>query len=412
MNRILITFLFLSGGILVYGQSYPTYTPPALSNDQNYILTRTYQTPKTTTPLSVDHEDVVIENVTYLDGLGRPIQKIGIDAGGDGDDILNLIVYDQYGRESKQWLPFNASGDKGSFRTGNIQMSIAYSYAYLFYEEFGGSGNLANPYSVILFDESPLNRIIKQAAPGLDWKMGAGKEIELNYQTNSSYEVRQYEIDLVFTSGVYSPTLNLSSNNNGYYTAGELFKTIIKDENHISGNRHTTEEFKDKKGRVVLKRTYGDSDINGDGDSIDPGEISTKHDTYYVYDDFGNLTYVLPPKTNSSLAAPSSNELTELCYTYKYDKFNRLAEKRIPGKGWEYIVYNKMNQPVLIQDQNLKAQNKWLFTKYDALGKITYTGYISNGNGRSALQGTLDGATSIYEEKQSSSRSLGGTSLY
>jgi len=71
---------------------------------------------------------------------------------------------------------------------------------------------------------------------------------------------------------------------NSNYGARELHKTITKDENHSAGTNHTTEEFKDKQGRVVLKRTYN----NG------------THDTYYVYDDYGNLSYVIPPKVTTS----------------------------------------------------------------------------------------------------------------
>ena len=49
-------------------------------------------------------------------------------------------------------------------------------------------------------------------------------------------------------------------------------------------------------------------------------------------------------------------------------------EKRIPGKGWEYIVYNKLDQPVMTQDAIMDTNDQWLFTKYDALGRVAYTG--------------------------------------
>jgi hypothetical protein len=59
----------------------------------------------------------------------------------------------------------------------------------------------------------------------------------------------------------------------------ELYKTVTFDENTpVTGKG--TEEFKDKEGKVVLKRTYNGSD---------------PHDTYYIYDQYGNLSYVLPP---------------------------------------------------------------------------------------------------------------------
>src|SRR5699024_5040077 len=114
------------------------------------------------------------------------------------------------------------------------------------------------------------------------------------------------------------------------------------------------------------------------------------HDTYYVYDDYGNLTYVIPPKVNTADGV-SDIELTELCYQYRYDNRNRLIEKQLPGKGREYIVYNKLDQPIMTQDANQKAKGEWLFTKYDAFGRVVYAGKdTSNSSTRDALQNSAN----------------------
>ncbi|MBV7270757.1 RHS repeat-associated core domain-containing protein, partial [Winogradskyella sp. WHY3] len=105
----------------------------------------------------------------------------------------------------------------------------------------------------------------------------------------------------------------------------------------------------------------------------------TSHDTYYVYDHYGNLSFVLPPKSEPHTEKPDTTELAELCYQYVYDDLNRLVEKKIPGKGWEYIIYNKLDQPIMTQDANLRAQNRWLFTKYDVFGRVAYTGIFVHG---------------------------------
>jgi len=68
-----------------------------------------------------------------------------------------------------------------------------------------------------------------------------------------------------------------------------------------------------------LKRTYGVSVVAGI-------ETETAHDTYYVYDQFGNLTYVIPPLVNTALPI-TQTILDNLCYQYKYDYRNRLVEK-------------------------------------------------------------------------------------
>ncbi|MGC1632324.1 MAG: hypothetical protein WA749_09470, partial [Gelidibacter sp.] len=209
-----------------------------------------------------------------------------------------------------------------------------------------------------------------------------------------------------YAEKTYIPNLVLGSGTRSYYLKGELYKTVTKDENWVSGKAHTTEEFKDKKGKVVLKRTYGTSKVGGTIVPIAP------HDTYYVYDDYGKLSYVLPPKAEPQTALPSATVLNELCYQYTYDYKNRLVEKKVPGKGLEYIVYNKLDQPILTQDANLKVQNKWLFTKYDAFGRVAYTGEMTKDIGRIALQTEADGALSQAVVKLASATTIDGTTLY
>ncbi|MBO6881932.1 MAG: hypothetical protein JJ870_15365, partial [Winogradskyella sp.] len=234
---------------------------------------------------------------------------------------------------------------------------------------------------------------MKQAAPGKDWKLGNGHEIEMDYLTNtSSTEVRHYTVDLTkYTSNsviTYAPSLESI---NGYYPANELFKTVTRDENHdgTSTKDHTTEEYKNKQGQVVLKRTY-DNEV--------------AHDTYYVYDDYGNLSFVLPPKSEPHAAKPDATELSELCYQYKYDDRNRLVEKKIPGKGWEYIVYNKLDQPIMTQDTEMKNDGIWLVTKYDTFGRVAYTGTKNSTGARTVFQDLVNThqTATQYENKVAS----------
>jgi hypothetical protein len=79
-----------------------------------------------------------------------------------------------------------------------------------------------------------------------------------------------------------------------------------------------------------------------------------------------------------------------------------LIEKKIPGKGWEYIVYNLLDQPVLTQDANQRvpSTNEWLFTKYDVLGRVIYTGiYKDNSNyTRLQMQSYFDSENNMADE--------------
>ncbi len=345
---------------------------------KNYVKNTTYQVETTDGNVATDDK---IETITYYDGLGRPQQTRAKQAGGNKEDIITPIVYDGFGRQILQYLPNADSGASSLyFITPVTLISDVESYYISNFPDDINSGT-PNPYSESAYDGSPLNRVLQQAAPGEDWAIGSGHEIDFEYGTNATLEIQHFIVNLSFANDTYTPALALS----GSYAENELIKVTVKDENHdgTTAKDHTTEEFKDKAGRVILKRTYNNEVI---------------HETYYVYDAYGNLTYVLPPESNPHLGVPS---LDELCYQYVYDVRNRLAEKKIPGKGWEYIVYNFIDQPVLTQDQNLKASDDWVFTKYDAHGRITYTGIMTSTSSRTSLQTTLDAETILFEKSGS-----------
>nr|WP_298789352.1 DUF6443 domain-containing protein [uncultured Allomuricauda sp.] len=327
-----------------------------------------------------------------VDGNEIPLQEMFTV--GKNEDVITHMSYDAFGRQDKEWLPYHKStGNLGSYR-GDVSTEIQQYYKDNYASDFPGVSNVAdiNAYAEKALEASPLNRVLEQAAPGKDWKMGNGHTIRFDYLNNTANEVRRYRVTLAFANNTYTPTLV----SDGYYGADELYKNVTKDENWTSGTDHTTEEFTDKQGRVVLKRTYN----------------SGAHDTYYVYDDYGNLTYVLPPKVVHD-GSISATELSELCYQYVYDHRNRLVEKKIPGKGWEEIVYDKLDRPIMTRDENLKALNQWLFTKYDAFGRVIFTGRDDNTSStRTALQNAADNTLATYEEKRSSALNLAGTNVY
>ncbi|PWW15290.1 RHS repeat-associated core domain-containing protein, partial [Chryseobacterium sp. AG844] len=91
--------------------------------------------------------------------------------------------------------------------------------------------------------------------------------------------------------------------------------------------------------------------------------------------------------------------VNSLCYQYRYDGLDRQVEKRLPGRDdWESVVYDAADRPVLTQDVNLKNKGQWLLTKYDALGRIAYTGLVSGGD-RASMQSQL--ATQVVSETPS-----------
>ncbi|WP_282079680.1 DUF6443 domain-containing protein [Aquimarina algiphila] len=381
-------------------------------SDKNYVHTTVPQTAVTITDMenvscaNANDVDNTIESVTYYDGLGRPIQQRAIKASPTGKDIVTHMQYDAYGRQAKQHLPFEANNTVGSYKTVNVNTDINAYYKNTYSDDFPGiTTNLedVNAYSESVFEASPLNRVTEQGAPGKAWKADPNSDtdhtIKFDWGTNIANEVVNFTV--AFTGGdTEKPQLV----QNNHYAANQLYVTITKDENWTpaDGDLHTTKEYKDKQGRVVLKRTYAST----------PSVPSEAHDTYYVYDRYGNFTYIIPPKVTTNDGV-STNELTELCYQYKYDYRNRLIEKKIPGKGWEYIIYNTLDQPVLTQDANLRAKNRWLFTKYDAFGRVVYTGLIENGSTVALLRNKVNSSTyATYETKTNSPITIAGTPVY
>ncbi|MGV9004450.1 DUF6443 domain-containing protein [Flavobacterium sp.] len=369
------------------------------SADQNYVWTTVNKVPTTTIPSPTDAQKT--QSITYFDGLGRPMQQVAHKQSVTNDDIVTTIEYDAFGRQVKDFLPI-VNGQTLNYH-GITGTDVIDYYAV--------AANLASeassvPFSEKEFENSPLNRVFKQSAPGEPWQMSGGHEIKFDYQSNSTNEVKLYKATATWnaTKGLYETLLNNSSGS-VYYAANELYKTITKDENWTSGKNNTTEEFKDKESRVVLKRSYADI-IQDDTVLI----LEVQHDTYYVYDDFGNLTYVIPPLVEGAV---TEDMLNGLCYQYLYDYRNRLVEKKLPGKDWEFLIYDKLDRLVAsgpaLSPYTSPTGNGWMITKYDVFNRSVMTAWMpgtTTSAGRKALQDTQNIATVLNEGKTTSNTTV------
>lgn len=351
----------------------------SLSQNQNYVVTYTPRAPFQNASL-LPNQNVCDMNVNiqYFDGLGRPIQSVTVKGSPDASkDMVQAMQYDAFGRESIKYQPYTSTSNNGSYKTDAFAAQAGF-----YNSPPTGVKPTAFPYSQTIFESSPLNRVKEQGAPGSDWQpvpnQTTGHTMKMEYGTNIGGEVKLWVVNGSGATG----TTN--------YNANELYKTVSKDENWKEADikAGTTEEFKDKEGRVILKRVW---------------ETNTKSlSTYYVYDDLGNLRYVLPPAVNDNGQAPISSftdndsNFNNFIYGYKYDGRRRLIEKKIPGKGWEYMVYNKLDQIVLTQDPKQRSASQWLFTKYDGLGRVIATGLYTDGANRASLQSTVDAEPNNY----------------
>ncbi|MEQ9412626.1 MAG: hypothetical protein RIF39_02275, partial [Cyclobacteriaceae bacterium] len=193
---------------------------------------------------------------------------------------------------------------------------------------------------------------------------------------------------------------------NSYYAANALAVSLVTDEN---GNKVKT--YTDKMGRTILKKVEADGNV----------ESISWLETYYIYDEYGRLKYQVPPKamavlgTGSTLDA-NNTSVTELIFKYTYDYLGRVIEKKVPGAGVEYVVYDQLDRVVLTQDANLREDDKWMFVKYDIKGRPVYNGWYVNSGSRTTVQGSLDALDyddndKWYEEEEVNATYHGYTNL-
>lgn len=300
---------------------------------QNYIMTCT---------MTDNSGNTSIDDIQYYDGLGRPSIHVRRENNYDGerDHILaTLQEYDNVGRESKVWLPQVITSDYMTSSSFKNQISNAYS---------GDS----RPFNQVIYENSPLNRVISQYGPGDNW---------VNHPISSAYFLNSASGELGCKH--YQIDLDGTLIQRGNYPSGVLKITQVTDED---GN--ISYSFKNDAGQLILTRQISNS---------------IPHDTYYVYDIFGNLCFVLPP------AYQDNPDLSLYAYQYKYDNRNRCVMKTFPGCTPIDIVYDLSDRPVLTRDGEQRKKGEWRFTLYDILGRSVVEGICHSVNLTSIVSSTV-----------------------
>lgn len=394
-NSLAVTFLIL-GSTISYAQAQHTGTDYANGIPVNYVRTWDATAPEAdpNTLLGRPLKDVKMAT-QYFDGLGRPLQTVikqgSLATGGTATDLVSPVEYDVFGREQYKWLPYAAPTENtGVFKKTPFAQQLA------FYNDpngvLKGQGE-SYYYNQTVFESSPLNRVQESYAPGISWAGSASQTSENNrhsgkmkYWFNTvTDDVKIWNVSNVVNSfGTYSLSSVNFGAGAGIYPAGELYKTVTVDEH----NKQVV-EFKDKEGKVILKKVQLTA-VSDDG----TGKNYTGWlNTYYIYDDLGNLRCVIQPEGvkwllshswNFSYPIEGPNALAEQCFRYEYDSRNRMIMKKVPGADPVYMVYDQRDRLVMTQDGNMRNGTvKWMVTLYDDLNRPVQTGLWTDANTRS-----------------------------
>ena len=329
-----------------------------LTAGENYVSTKNYL------DYSSGSAPKVSQKIEYFDGLGRTKQVVEVKASPEGKDVVTHFEYDAFGRAVKNYLPVPQVGTQ---------------YGGIYSSPLSNAPSVYGPekiYTEKTLENSPLNRLQKQVPEGWNWN---SKPVYFEQGSNQLNEVIKVDIT---TTMVENATQSSIVKGNPY-KAGQLFKKTVSDED---GNQ--TIEFTNGKGEMILSRKKMG--------------VSEYADTYYVYNEYGQLAYIIPPFL-SRLTSWGTKDLDLLAYIYRYDGRGRMVEKKLPGKNWEYMVYDRHDRLIFTQDPQLRDKKEWLFTKYDKFNRVVYTGKIDSPAKRVTLQQQADAFTGSTNETRDGS---------
>lgn len=365
----------------------------------------------------------------YIDRQGRTIQTVIKEASPLQYDMVQHHEFNAYGQALKSYMTHTSTA-----KTGDFDPNAAVAQA-TFYGSGVDKATDTKPYSENKVEKSPAARMLESGGLGDGFQVDEySAKYEYSFNTSAD-QIIDWQLDV---NG------DLDVANISYYANNKLSLQRVKSPEWTSGNEHTGLTFTNHLGQKILNRSFVEVD----------GELEYL-DTYYVYDDFGRLTYVVPPEAIRQSQAPAAEyfdpntlniftqsqdfpvsssvnttyyiandkkvELTEgrvfeegfdisvipehgvitgydpvpdmdnYLFKNEYDDAGRLIIKKVPGADEVHYVYDQTGRLILSQDGKQRASDEWTFTKYDKLDRPVLTGVVTDIRERDALQTFIEG---------------------
>lgn len=191
-----------------------------------------------------------VKTVTnYIDGLGRQIQTVMkrgslVTATGASADMVSAVTYNAFGKEQFKYLPFAATATDVTLRDGLFKFNPFQQQAAFYNAQLSGqtgetnigSNQLNFGYSQTIFESSPLNRVLENFAPGLNWSGTVQGATEIDRRSTKAKYYFNTDVDAVKIWTVEDGekgsfgTYKNAAGALGMYSAGQLYKNITVDE--------------------------------------------------------------------------------------------------------------------------------------------------------------------------------------
>ena len=279
-----------------------------------------------------DHGEHAVTTVSYSDGLGRPCISVTTGQSAGEYTAFTLTEEDAVGLHRKEWQPAILDG---------------YKPYWISPDDIKKLSREANrdQYSYTETECDMLGQVRSVSGPGEYWKSN-GKKVTIRRVINTNEKDPKYAVKR------YTALNTSKVEENGYWPAGSL-----KGEERIDEDGHVTIVFTDIFSQKVLERK-----LNGTDSFLD---------TYYVYDDYGRLRFVLSPMY------AHENNIGKYAYEYRYDTYGRCKAKRIPGCSSESFWYDADGHLVFTRNGTLRQKGRFRFIYYDNLGRKVLQGTCS-----------------------------------